>query len=93
MKTIKTITRYKYDGKEYDNLNKVKEVVENRIGEMVIDEVFTPYHGYASKMKLEMLKILCSPDVRKELLDLLNLDFETETDMNPRTKWVNILDI
>lgn len=68
-------------------------MVQNRIGEIVIDKVFSPYHGFSTKMKLEMLKILCSPEVRKELLDLLNLDFETETDMNPHTKWVNILDI
>jgi len=36
---IETVTRYKYDGKEYKSLKEIKEVIHNIIGEEVLDPI------------------------------------------------------
>lgn len=82
---IETITRYKFDGVEYDSIDKVKTEIENRIGKIIdySDVTLTP------KQKLNIHKAIC--EHKKELKKMLNVTFNRE----PNTlqgDWINILD-
>lgn len=84
---IKTITRFKFDGKEYDNLPKVKTEVENRIG-TILDQLnprLTP------KQAIQMLEIIVRE--KAKLHDLLNVTFEVEGETALSGYDKNILDL
>lgn len=88
---IKAITKYLYKGKEYNSLKEIKEVVHNTIGEEVLDKIVRVCPPEQHKNLFNMLDVLCSPDVRKVLLECYNITFEAVTE-DEETKTVNILD-
>ena len=82
---IKEITRYKFDGMEFDSLPKVKTEVENRIGK-IIDKV--PLLSF--KQRLDLLHVLSNN--KSELSKLLSVTFQTDTSELHNTI-INILDL
>lgn len=92
MKTyIKTVERYKFDGKEYTSLAKVKTEVENRIGG-VVDEVINRHPEAPNKLRLALHEYLQKPQVRELLTGLLNVEFVVE-EHAIHTETKNILDL
>lgn len=91
---IQTITKYKFGGKEYAELKEVKKVVENQIGELVIDKIRNECPNVTAKEQLKILEILTRPEIRSTLTDLLNVKYEVsaETDEYHAEK-KNILDL
>ena len=98
---INSITKYKFNDKEYNSLIEVKDEVENTIGKEVLDKIqrTCPLAKHADYLKL--LNLLCSPDVRKVLNTYLNITFEREIEelkddrsfYDTPTETVNVLDI
>jgi len=98
---INSITKYKFNDKEYNSLIEVKDEVENTIGKEVLDKIqkTCPLAKHTDYFKL--LKLLCSPDVREVLNTYLNVTFEREIEelkydrsiYNAPTETVNVLDI
>lgn len=78
-----TITRYKFDGKEYDSIPKVKTEIENRIG-AIIDKMNLPL-----KARLKMLEVIVSH--KAELCKLLEVTHEFHTSEGYKEK--NVLDL
>ena len=103
MKTcIDSITKYKFNNKEYNSLQEIKDEVENIIGEEVLDKIqkTCPLAKRADYLKL--LNLICSPDIRKVLNTYLNVTFEQEADISDydklksyedNTETINILDL
>ena len=79
---INSITKYKFNDKEYNSLKEIKDEVENIIGEEVLDKIqrTCPLAKHADYLKL--LNLLCSPDIRKVLNTYLNITFEREVDVS-----------
>lgn len=76
---IKQRTIYSYDKQDFESLAKLKQYVENKIGENVIDmmdnqinEKLTP------KQKLRILEVLTHSTTRKQLNKLLNVEYKEE---------------
>ena len=95
---VQSITKYKLNNNEYSSLQEIKDEVENIIGEEVLDKInkTCPLAKHADYLKL--LKLLCSPDVRKVFNTYLNITFEKEIDSinfseHQLTETINILDI
>ena len=92
---IKAITKYKFDGKEFESLKEVKEELHNIIGLEVLDTINRKVN-LNHKDLFVLLDILCTPEVRKALLKTLNVTYEiTEEDEhgNEDTETINILDV
>jgi hypothetical protein len=98
---INSITKYKFNDKEYNSLKEIKDEVENIIGVEVLDKIqrTCPLAKHADYLKL--LNLLCSPDIRKVLNTYLNITFEQEIEelkddrsfYDTPTETVNVLDI
>lgn len=88
---IKAITKYKYNGKEYDNLKDIQNDIHNIIGENVIDKINKTI-DIRHKDLFKLLEIFCSVEVRKTFLDCLNVEFDTEDEYGD-IKTINILDL
>ena len=88
---IKAITKYKYNGKEYNNLKDIQNDIRDIIGENVIDKI-NKTTDIRLKDLFKLLDILCSVEVRKTLLDCLNVEFDTEDEYGD-IKTINILDL
>lgn len=84
---IQTITRYKFDGKEYPDLMAVKTEVENRIGAIIdkIDVRLTPSQA------LNLLKIVTED--KDQLRKLLDVTFTIEGERFNQDQDKNILDL
>jgi hypothetical protein len=90
---IKEVTRYVYKDKEYKTLKEIKEAVENTIGEEVLDKINKTIE-IRHKDLIPLLDLLCSPEVRKVLLESLNITFERYKDFEEEeTETINILDL
>ncbi len=76
MGTVKSITRFKYDGVEYDDLKKIKEHIENEIGSSIIDQIDSA--SLTTKNKLRLLNVLTDKDNRKLLIRLLSVTYKDE---------------
>lgn len=88
MKTeIVTITRYKFDGKEYNSLNAVKTAVEDRLG-AIIDKFS---YNLSAKEKLNIMKIII--DNKAELRNLISITFTIEGERFNQDQEKNILDL
>ena len=61
---IKAITKYKYNGKEYNNLKDIQNDIHNIIGENVIDKINKTI-DIRHKDLFKLLEIFCSVKVRK----------------------------
>ena len=88
---IKAITKYKYNGKEYDNLKDIQNDIHDIIGENVIDKINKTI-DVRHKDLFKLLEIFCSVEVRKTFLDCLNVEFDTEDEYGD-IKTINILDL
>lgn len=73
---VKTITRYKYGGVEYESLKKVKEHIENKIGSDIIDSFGT----LPPKTRLEILSVLTNKVSRELLVGYLTINFTYKGD-------------
>lgn len=94
MAAIKTITKYSYKGKEYNSLKELKDHIHNVIGEEVLDKINRVCPPEQHKNLFKMLDVLCSPEVRKVLLECYNVTFlqEDGEGYNTETVETNILD-
>lgn len=94
MKVIE-IKKYLYKGKEYKSLESVKDEVHNTIGIEIIDKINRVCPPQKHKDLLNMLEVLCSPEVRKVLMECYNVNFEKEeyTENGWEETNINILDI
>lgn len=97
---IESITKYTYKGKEYFSLKEIKEEIHNTIGLEVLDKIVRVCPPQKHKDLFALLDVICSPDVRKTLVDCLTVTFEEEQELceygdlgADRTEEVNILDI
>lgn len=88
---IKAITKYKYNGKEYNNLKDIQNDIHDIIGENVIDKINKTI-DIRHKDLFKLLEIFCSVEVRKTFLDCLNVEFDTEDEYGD-IKTINILDL
>lgn len=99
---INSITKYKFNNKEYNSLQEIKDEIENIIGEEVVYKIekTCPLSKHADYLKL--LNLLCSPDIREVLNTYLNVTFEREADISDYdklnfyedpTETINILDL
>ena len=88
---IKAITKYKYNGKEYNNLKDIQNDIHDIIGENVIDKINKTI-DIRHKDLFKLLEIFCSVEVRKTFLDCLNVEFNTEDEYGD-IKTINILDL
>ena len=88
---IKAITKYKYNGKEYNNLKDIQNDIHNIIGENIIDKINKTI-DIRHKDLFKLLEIFCSVEVRKTFLDCLNVEFDTEDEYGD-IKTINILDL
>lgn len=88
---IKAITKYKYNGKEYDNLKDIQNDIHDIIGENVIDKINNTI-DIRHKDLFKLLEIFCSVEVRKTFLHCLNVEFDTEDEYGD-IKTINILDL
>ncbi len=88
---VKAITKYKYNGKEYDNLKDIQNDIHNIIGEDVIDKINKTI-DIRHKDLFKLLEIFCSVEVRKTFLNCLNVEFDRE-DEDGNIKTINILDL
>jgi len=88
---IKEVTRYVYKDKEYKSLKEVKTAVENTIGEEVIDKINKTIE-IRHKDLITLMDLLCSPDIRKCLVESLNITFEKYID-EEETETINIFDL
>ena len=90
---IQQITKYKFDGKEFDSLQKVKDHVQNEIGTKVIDKITKVCPPQKYKDVQNILDVLTSTEVRETLLKYLNVDFEKQIDVFPYSEQINIHDL
>ena len=88
---VKAITKYKYNGKEYDNLKDIQNDIHNIIGENIIDKINKTI-DIRHKDLFKLLEIFCSVEVRKTFLNCLNVEFDTEDEYGD-IKTINILDL
>jgi len=90
---IKEVTRYVYKDKEYKTLKEIKTAVENTIGEEVLDKINKTIE-IRHKDLIPLMDLLCSPEVRKVLLESLNITFERYKDFEEEeTETINVLDL
>jgi len=90
MAVIKTMVRYQYEGKEFNDLSKVKKEVENSIG-AIIDQFDLPSIRLTPKQRLHILEVISNN--KKGLRALLNVTFEVEGDHFGQDYNKNILDL
>ena len=73
---IKRVDRYVFQGKEYRTLEQVKAEIENQIG-AIIDEITNGNNALSvPKSKLHILGQITKPEIRKKLVELLNIEVD-----------------
>jgi hypothetical protein len=87
---VKTITKYIYNKQEYNTLKDIQDKLHNTIGEEVLDKINRKC-DIRHKDLFVMLEIICSPEVRKVLLDTLNVTIDIEDEGEEQT--INVLDL
>ena len=96
MAAIKQITKYKYKGKEYNNLKEIKEELHNTIGLEVLDKINRVAPPQKHKDFIKVLDVLCKPEVRKVLTECLNVTFDEVTENEggfDDVEEINVLDV
>jgi hypothetical protein len=88
---IQAITKYKYNGKEYNNLKDIQNDIHNTIGENIIDKINKTIE-IRHKDLFKLLEIFCDKEVRATFLNCLNVTF-TEEDEDGVETTINILDL
>lgn len=92
MATIKTVTKFKFKGVEYNNLSEIKDKIHNTIGEELFDKMQRICPLEKHKDYFVLLDLICSPPIRKMLLECLDVDFEIEGERFNDGEVINILD-
>lgn len=91
---IQSIQKFKYNGKEYNSLNEIKEEIHNTIGLEVLDKIVRVCPPQKHKDLFKLLDVLCSPEVRKVLTDCLNVTYETTPEFyDDEIEEKNVLDL
>ena len=85
--------KYPFKGKEYEKLEDIKKEIHNTIGEEVLDKIIRVCPPQRHKDLFKMLDVLCSPDVRKVLIECYNVTIEKYEEHSLQSETVNILDI
>jgi uncharacterized sporulation protein YeaH/YhbH (DUF444 family) len=88
---VKAVTKYKYNGKEYNSLKDIQNDIHNTIGENVIDKINKSIE-IRHKDLLKLLEIFCSVEVRETFLNCLNVTF-TKEDEDGEEVTINVLDL
>ena len=91
--SVVAITKYSYEGKEYNSLLELKEDLHNTIGLEVLDQITRTCPLQKHKDYEKLLDLLCSPTIRSVLLRTLNVNFEKYDEYTEEFETVNILDI
>ena len=90
---IQAVTRFIYNGREFNSLKDIQDHLHNTIGEEVIDKIVRKCE-IRHKDLFKLLDILCQPDVRKTLTKCLNVTYEGyEEDFSDEKRTINILDL
>ena len=74
---INPITKYPFNGKEFNSLKEVQNEVHNIIGEEVID-IINRKIDIRHKDLFVLLDILCSKEVRESLVRCLSITYEND---------------
>lgn len=91
---ITPVTKYPYKGKEYASLKDLKEKLHDTIGLEVLDKIVRVCPPQKHKDLFNLLDVLCSPEVRKVLTEVLNVTIESEPEFfGDKIEIINILDI
>lgn len=91
---ITPVTKYPYKGKEYASLKDLKEKLHDIIGLEVLDKIVRVCPPQKHKDLFNLLDVLCSPEVRKVLTEVLNVTIESEPEFfGDKIEIINILDI
>ena len=91
---ITPVTKYPYKGKEYASLKDLKEKLHDTIGLEVLDKIVSVCPPQKHKDLFNLLDVLCSPEVRKVLTEVLNVTIESEPEFfGDKIEIINILDI
>jgi hypothetical protein len=93
---IQTIEKYKFEGKEFDSLQKVKTHIENEIGTKIIDEITKVCPPQKFKDVPNILEVLTKKENRDLLLKYLNVEFEKKipyANSFQDTESINIFDL
>jgi hypothetical protein len=93
MAKIKELKKYVYNGVEFNSLEAIKEEIHNIIGYEVLDKINRVAPPQKHKDFIKILEVLCQPDVRKVLLDCLNVTFEEYDDYEELHTTINVLDL
>jgi len=90
---IKTITKYKYKSKEYNNLKEIKEEIHNTIGFELLDEMKRRCPLQKHKDYQTLLDLICSSKIRKMLLECLNVEHSYFDEYEEKEVFQNVLDL
>ena len=93
MATVKEISKFVYQGKEYNSLLEIKEKLHDTIGLEVLDRINRVCPPQKHRDFIKLLDVLCEPEVRKVLTECLNVTFETEEDEFGSFETINVLDV
>ena len=88
---ITPVTRYPFKGKEYKTKQDLQNAIHDLIGFEVLDKINRVAPPQRHKDFVKILEVICSPDVRKVLLECLNVNI-IEEDYEQRETVTNILD-
>lgn len=94
MAGIKQLTKFEFEGQEFNSLEEIKDKVTDRIGEEVIDQINRKIE-IRHRDLLPLLEVLCQKDVREALTKYLNVNYtkyEFIDDEEEETRH-NILDL
>lgn len=92
---IKAITKYVYEGVEYNSLTEIKEELHEIIGLQVLDKIQRTCPLEKHKDYLTLLELLCQKDVREVLVRCLTVEYDKPDQYNDSYDYetINILDI
>lgn len=88
---IEIITKYKFKGVEYSTLKEIQDKIHDIVGEEVLDKINRKCE-IRHKDLFIMLDIICSPEVRAVLLEVLNVNI-TEINEDEEETTTNVLDL
>lgn len=89
---VQAITKFKFQGKEYTSLKEIQDTLHNTIGEELLDQMQRQCPLEKFKDYDILLKLICSPDIRKMLLEVLDVTF-VQVDEDGEETEINILDL
>ena len=73
---IQAVTKYNFDGVEYNSLKEIQSKVHDIIGEEVLDQINRKI-DIRHKDLLPLLDLLCSKEIRNVLMKCYNVVYET----------------